>query len=171
MSSRTEAAWFAIFGVSILSFVAFVLTLFMVNLNFNRHISGHLKRAADASTVEMAQSELQIALIGIETRGLTKGYTSLWYNTPAEDLEFWYNNIKASDKLLKNVDPKSSQLEQTNMLIKLRQVLLDKAEKGEIVTVPKGASRYPFNWVFTIWLWVTIIVFILSGAYSGIFGK
>ena len=57
---------------------------------------GHLKRAADSNTTEMAKKELDIALKYMETGNLTEGYTSILFNTPDEDIGFWHQNVQSA---------------------------------------------------------------------------
>ena len=112
-------------------------------------VAGHLKRAADASTIELAKSELEFALKNMETYGWTQGYTSIVYNTPDEDIGFWYKNIKDSLKELNQVGESVSALERTNILLKLRETLLDhRGERGEAVTHPTGVAMHPYNALF-----------------------
>lgn len=114
-----------------------------VQLNIN--CTGHLKRAADANSVEMAKSELKTAIDYLEEKGFTRGYTSVFYNTPDEDIAFFYNNLKASYQELLKVGEESSSLEKSNTLMKLRETLIDHGKEGDHVTCPNGLSRYPNN--------------------------
>ena len=131
-------------------------------ITFNQDISGHLKRAADANTIELATKEMETALGSIEQRGLTSGYTSILYKTPDEDINFWYSNLSDSLSELKTVNPNASQLEKSNVLMKLRETLLDSGEKSTSITCPSGISVYPYNTAFCIWGWLSLIVFCIS---------
>jgi hypothetical protein len=127
-------------------------TLRIVNgISFNRNCEGYLKRASDANTVAQAKIELGRAIKYMEENGLTYGYTSVFYTTPDEDVEFWYNNIKSARTELEKVTDGTTPLERTNMLMKLRETLLDSGEKESSVTVPEGISIYPNN-VMYFWL-------------------
>lgn len=127
-------------------------TLRTVNgISFNRNCEGYLKRAADANTVAQAKIELGRAIKYMEENGLTHGYTSVVYTTPDEDVEFWYNNVKSAKSELEKVTDETTPLERTNMLMKLRETLLDSGEKESSVTVPEGISIYPNN-VMYFWL-------------------
>ena len=108
-------------------------------ITFDQNCEGHLKLAADANTVELAQQQLSIAVKYCEDNGLTKGYTSIFYRTPDEDIEFWYNNLKSSLNELNAVSADATQLEKSNILMKLRETLLD--DNGETsVTFPVTAT-------------------------------
>jgi len=117
-------------------------------VTFKQNVSGLLKRAADANTIELANEELTKVINYLEANNMTSGYTSVLWNTPDEDIDFWYRNLKASQNELANLQSKSA-LEKTNVLIKLRETLLDTGEKTR-VTVPEGLSVYPNNklWAF-----------------------
>ena len=122
---------------------------------FKQNVSGYLKRAADANTIELANEELTKALNYLEANNLTTGYTSMIYKTPDEDIDFWYRNLKASQNELQNLKSDSA-LEKTNVLIKLRETLLDSGEKSR-VTVPDGISVYPNNKLWTFLGWFAVI--------------
>ncbi len=112
---------------------------------------GHLKRAADANTVEIAKIELKTTLDYLKENEMTKGYTSVLYQTPDEDIAFWFNNLTQSYGELERVTENASQLEKSNLLIKLRETLLDHGKDGDTVTEPLGISIYPNNVMYAWW--------------------
>lgn len=134
--------------------IAFSLVVFGARISkkiqFKQNVSGYLKRAADASTIEIANEELTKVITYLETNNLTSGSTSMIWETPNEDIGFWYKNLKASQNELQNLKSESA-LERTNVLIKLRETLLDTGKRTK-VTVPKGLAVYPNNklWGFLI---------------------
>ena len=116
------------------------------NISFDIDCGGHIKRAADANTVELATQEMKVVIGHLERNGMTTGYTSILYRTPNEDVGFWYTNLKSSLDELEKVKPEASQLERSNLLLKLRQTLLDHSgNQGEAVTKPSGISLFPNN--------------------------
>lgn len=119
-------------------------------INFTRDCGGHLKRAADANTIPLAVQELETAIGYIERHGLTHGYTSVLYQTPDEDMGFWYRNLNDSLRELKGLAPQATELERSNVLLKLRETLLDHTQSGERVTAPEGISRFPNNRLFAL---------------------
>lgn len=139
--------------------VAFSVTVFsyrvVLKIQFKQNVTGYLKRAADANTIDLAEQELNKAISYLEAHNLTSGYTSILYRTPDEDLEFWYNNLKASQNELQTLNSTSA-LERTNVLLKLRETLLDEGEKTK-VTVPSGISVYPNNLPWAIAGWLALI--------------
>lgn len=114
-------------------------------IQFKQNVSGYLKRAADANTIKLANEELSKVIHYLEANQITSGYTSIFIKTPDEDIDFWYRNLKASQDELQNLNSESA-LERTNVLIKLRETLLDKSK----VTVPRGLSVYPNNGLWAI---------------------
>lgn len=152
------------FTLAILSFIGLlILSTYAIidGVNFDRGCGGHLKRAADANSIELAQQELQIAIDYIEDNNLTEGYTSVIYTTPDEDLGYWYSNLSQANNELINMinDGNATNLEKSNMLIKLRETLIDHkgGDTGDTITVPMGTSRYPNNATYVWLLWITTI--------------
>jgi hypothetical protein len=146
---KAVAAMFGVLGI--LFFLAYFGVVIVKGIQFDRGCEGYLKRAADANTVQMAKEQLAIAISYADEHNLTKGFTSVIYTTPDEDVGFWYNNLKASHAELSAVTEDTSQLEKTNILMKLRETLLDDGEKGTDVTIPSGISVFPNNMAYGIW--------------------
>jgi len=138
--------------------ILFSLVIFGLRISkgvvFKQNVKGYLKRAADANTIDLAAEELAKAVDYLEANDLTSGYTSIFWKEPAYDISFWYKNLKVSLQELRNLDVNTtSSLEKTNVLIKLRETLLDQGEKVK-VTVPRGISVYPDNkqWAFLMFV-------------------
>jgi hypothetical protein len=136
-----------LFGTLLLVFSLTVfITLIVMGINFNRNCGGYLKRAADSNSIEMAKTELSRAINYLELRGDTLGYTSVIYKTPDEDIAFWYHNIKSCWRQMNEININTTELEKTNVLMKLRETLLDnKGETGDQLTKPNGISKFPNN--------------------------
>lgn len=145
--------------------ILFSLTIFGLRISkkvvFEQNVTGYLKRAADANTIELAQEELTKALDYLEANELTSGYTSIFWETPDEDIDFWYRNLKASQHELQTLKSESA-LERTNVLIKLRETLVDTGESTK-VTVPDGLSVYPNNS-----LWAALMLLAIAAGFYGI---
>jgi hypothetical protein len=122
---------------------------------FKQNVSGYLKRAADASTIDLANAELTKVIDYLEANKLTSGHTSILWETPDEDIGFWYQNLKASQQELQNLNSNSA-LERTNVLMKLRETLLDTGERTN-VTIPKGLDVYPDNLLWGILMFSAFI--------------
>lgn len=143
-----------IFILSLLTFTIITTTAIVKSVKFDRNCSGYLERAANANSVDLAKAELLTAIEYIERNNLTSGYTSIIYTTPDEDLGFWYTNIKTSYNELNNLSDSASSLEKSNVLIKLRETLMDQGTSSSEVTIPSGTSFYPNN---TLWLILSIV--------------
>lgn len=143
--------------------IAMIIYLAILGIHQEQRFTGHLKRAADANTVEIAIKEMSIALTYMEENNLTSGYTSIFYRTPDEDIEFFYTNIKASLSELVAASNSDSQLERSNVLMKLRETLIDNGgDSGDDLTVPDGLSRYPHN---AIYLMINIVLMVFWFGY------
>lgn len=129
-------------------------------VRMNQGCTGHLKRAADASTVEMALSELTLATNYLEAKRVTAGSTSILWETPNNDIGYWYQNLKNSEDELRKVDHSTSQTERTNVLMKLRETVLDHGEKGDYITCPDNIEIYPSQvFIFSSWLATLLLAF------------
>lgn len=145
---------FAIF-LTIPLIIVVSLRLYL-NISFDINCKDYLKRAADANTVETASAEMDKSIKYLEDHNLTTGFTSVLWREPSEDIAFFYNNLKSAREELAKVNSTTTQLERTNILMKLRETLLDhKGKEGDEVTCPNGLSRYPNNTGFFIAGWVT----------------
>ena len=152
--------------------VVFTLAFFLwgavrivARINFDRYCEGYLKRAADANTVDLAIKNLEITLKYADENNLKSGFTSILYRTPDEDIGFWYENLSASLNELRLIKPEASQLEKTNVLIKLRETLLDQGQSTS-VTVPSSISIYPNNTGFFIWGFLVFVLLLLLGFFG-----
>ena len=152
--------------VFVLALISPVLTT-IKSIQFDQKCGGYLKQAADANSVELAERQLNLAIDYIEQHELTSGYTSVLWNTEDENIEYWYNNLKQCQKELAATKDNST-LENTNVLMKLRESLTDVDQNGTTLTIPYGISRYPNNLLYGILNIISGIVFIL---YFGILIK
>lgn len=134
-------------------------------IKYEQDCGGYLKRASDANTVELARRELARAVAYLDERGFTEGYTSVLWRTPDEDVGFWYTNLRASLAELDAVPEGASALERSNVLMKLRETLLDQGDKGARVTEPDGITRFPHNAAFmylaVAWMALLLLALIL----------
>ncbi len=149
---------FVIILCLIIPFLLWIGTRTIKSIQYNQNCGGYLKRAADSNTVDQAKEQLKIAITYMENNNLTSGYTSVLWKTPDEDVGFWYKNIKTAYDELEKISPDASQLEKTNVLMKLRETLLDNGESGTIVTEPDGISVFPNNVAFAIFGTISLIL-------------
>jgi hypothetical protein len=127
---------------------------------YEQNCGGHIERAAHANSIPTTEAELRTALNYIEAHGLTHGYTSVTYQTPDEDVGFWYANLKAGLTELEGLGPQSNPLEQSNVLMRLREALSK---------TPSGISVFPdnkfyawFGWLSGLGLVVGCILFVFG---------
>lgn len=150
--------------IGILLIIASVVTpvsCTIKSIEFKQNCSGYLKQAADANTVELAYERISMAIRYIETHNLTYGYTSILWNTEDENVEYWYKNIKACQRELEECKD-GSQLEKSNVLMKVRESLTDNGDSGTVLTIPDGISRFPNNSAYVWWGWVSVIAFVIG---------
>ncbi|MBK8621504.1 MAG: hypothetical protein IPN79_07025 [Saprospiraceae bacterium] len=126
-----------------------------------QNVTGHLKRAGDANTIDLAKEELNYVINFLDKNNIKEGYTSILWKTPDEDVTFWYKNLVASKAELDNYKGDSA-LEKTNILMKLRETLIDDGEKTK-VTIPPGLSVFPDNK-----RWAAFTVFALFAGLLGL---
>lgn len=161
-SSAITVVFALAFFFSALVFSGWLVTRIVYSIRFDRDITGYLERAAIANTVETAERELGTAVKAIEARGLTKGYTSVIYQTPDEDIGFWYSNLKAAHDELKSISPEAQPLERSNVLMKLRETISRDGSEGTYVILPSGISIFPSNTLAAVIGWGSI----LGGIFS-----
>lgn len=148
---------FAFLFVLLLVCCVMPVSTVVMYIEFKQECGGYLKQAADANSVEIALNRLDKALGYIEANGLTKGYTSILWKTEDENVGFWYQNVKACKAELAACI-NSTPLEKTNVLMKVRESLTDQGEKGTVLTIPSGISRFPDNTTYAILNIISVIV-------------
>lgn len=159
--------WFVLIIVFSAPFVLWAGLRIYNNVVFEVNCEGHIKRASDANTIEIADKELQLAIDYLDKNKITEGFTSVIYQAPADDVGFLYQNLKSSVEELNKVKPEATQLERTNVLMKLRETLLDHGEHGDKVTLPDAIEVFPNNKVYFWTGWITGI-WIVVGVIFGI---
>lgn len=144
------------------------------SITYNRDVGGHLKLAADANSIELAERQLELAIDGMDARGLCPSggdcYTSVLYRTPDEDVGFWRENIVGTlaDLQAMSPDERASNLIVSNQLLKVRETLLDSGTNGDQVTDPPGISIYGSNHLMAALGWISFLTLTLFGLWIGI---
>ena len=146
-----------------LSIVIFVSSLgyrTYKDIQFDIQCKGYLELAANANSIELAKSNLDKAIQYIEKNQLTSGNSAIFIKSPSNNITFWYANLKACQKEVWEMSVKGgTTLEQTNLLMKLRESLLN----NEVVIVPEFLSMYPYQKVTILMLYISAIFGILIG--------
>lgn len=150
------------FLFSFIFFGGFGLIRIIKNVQFNQNCGGHLELAAHANTVELAKSQLEIAVKYMQDNKMIEGYTSVVYKTPDEDVGFWYTNMNNSLNELNEVKKDASSLEKSNILIKLRESIMSSGEHGDNIMLPEGISIFPNNVVFSLWGYMSSLFLFIS---------
>ncbi len=136
---------------AVLLFTVWTVLRLISYVEFNVNCEQYIKRAADASTVETAIGELEKAISYAEKNDLTDGVVSVFLHQPKNDIGFWYNNITEACEELKNLPEDVTSLEKTNVLMKIRETLIDESREEVLVTCPDGISIYPHNLIYFLW--------------------
>jgi len=145
--------------VACVTIFTLVFTIHIVaGIRLNQQYTGHLKRAADANSLTLAEKELEIAVNYLKSRNLhtedgrnqgrIDDHTSIVYSTPDEQISFHYDNVSSALEDVRAViakGEKATHLERSNVLMKLRETLVDNGEAGVKVTFPQGLDVYPYN--------------------------
>ena len=125
------------------------------NIQFSSACGDYLKLAADANSIDVAEKHLFTAIQYIEKHGLTSGYTKIFVYYPKNDLGLWYENLKTAQTQLQEMQKKPyTELEESNMLMKLRETLLD---SDGTLTHPLGIS---FGDGFTVQFWLMSLLWL-----------
>jgi len=122
----------------------FLGTCAVKRIHFKQDCSGYLKQAADANTPELALDRLNRAIDYVEAHGLTSGYTSVLWRTEDQNVGFWYMNLKACQSELEGCLD-GTQLEKSNVLMKVRESLTEDGDHGTQLTIPSNIVFYPDN--------------------------
>lgn len=144
----------------ILAIICFISPFFswipsIVNsIQFSANCGNYLKLSADANSIEIAEKQLTKAVDYLETNNLTSGHTKIFVYYPKNDIGMWYENLKSAQTQLRNMLEKEeiTELEESNMLMKLRETILD---NDRCLTHPEGISLHP-NYTVMFWLNVTL---------------
>lgn len=81
----------------------------------------------------------------------------MFYQTPADDIGFWYQNLKAAEGVLRGVGEGATQLERTNILLKFRE---------SITSPPEGIYLYPQQLAWNQMMFALFAVFLVCGVWS-----
>jgi len=158
MSRKNYTPHNTVILVSMFAFAATIVYHLVAGIMFDRDYSGHLKRAADANSLKLAEQELKIAVSYLQSRhldspggrnlGQIDDHTSMFWSTPDEQISFHYDNVVTALAEVQSVLTKgeaATPLERSNVLMKLRETLLDNTREGVKVTYPQGLDVYPSN--------------------------
>lgn len=154
---------FVIFAISLLSLAAWGASSYYNSLCYSWNCGQYLERAANATTVGNAIENMDHALSYLDENGMTEGNTGVLWQTPKNDVGYWYKNLSDATTELQTLPEESSPMEKSNMLMKLKEAILDVGEKGTYVAQPAGIHNFPHNPLYLGWIFVTGVVLVCSG--------
>lgn len=122
----------------------------VAGMQFSANCGDYLKLSADASSIDIAEKHLSTAITYLEDNELTSGQTKVFVRYPKNDIGLWYGNLKDMQTQLRDMQTDGyTELEQSNMLMKLREVVLD----GDgCLTLPFCISIVHTNYALIFWL-------------------
>lgn len=140
-------------GLIVLSLLTVPIACVYRLLPFEQGCRGHVDNAVKANSTALAVEELTIAISYAENHGLTSGNTSLIWETPDNDIRFWYLNLKALRTSLQQNDDGVQQ----NILTKLSTSLKE-------IKYPEDIELYPNRgiWFVLGFLWVPLIIVLVG---------
>jgi hypothetical protein len=135
------------------------------SITFSANCKDYLKLAADANSIELAEKHLASAISYLEKEGLTTGHTKIIHYYPSNDIGLWYENLKSAQTQLRDIQSREyTELEESNMLMKLRETILD---SDNSVTHPIGISMADN---FSTMFWLNILIWLPCWAIAIFFG-
>jgi hypothetical protein len=139
---------------------------FIVNsISFGIHCGGRMERAANANSITLALQEMEVVVGYLEKHELTKGNTAILWETPDQDLGFFYKNMKDSLTELRSIKEDATPLEKSNVLMKLRESLTNHSQGSTGVTAPFGISFSPYNRLIAMLATFCIFMLIIGAMF------
>ena len=137
------------------------------SVKFGANCKDYLKLSSDANSVVLAEKHLTTAINYLEENNITSGQAKFFVAYPKNDVSLWYENLKTAQSQLQEMIEigEYTELEQSNMLMKLRETLLD---DGGSVTLPLAISLNPHG-TLLLWLNSTMWIFWAVWGFYGIF--
>lgn len=150
-----------LFAISVLlamPFFGWAITRIVKNQEFDNNATYYIDGASKAKDIKSACEQINIANDYLVNNGLTSGYTSIISRTPDEDLFVFYQDI---DKKMKYFCLTKDYTDESYII--LYQKYVDMREmKPHDISVPPGISIYPYNLLYLIWMFVSIVMAIIS---------
>ena len=135
--------------ISILVPFVYYGAMIVRGIEFNIDCTGYLSLAVNANSVEIAEERLTTAIEYLEANNMTSGDCKfIIANRPENNIDFWYTNLKSAQAQLREIitNNTASELEKSNVLIKLRETLLDDNE----LVIPENLWIYPNQTIIII---------------------
>ena len=135
------------------------------DIQFSANCGDYLELSADANSVVLAEKHLTTAINYLEENNLTSGQAKWFVAYPKNDISLWFENLKTAQIQLQEMikDGNYTELEQSNMLMKLRETLMDGGE-NERITLPLAISLAPNG---TLLVWLNSVLWLFMWALGG----
>ena len=136
------------------------------DIQFSANCGDYLELSADANSVVLAEKHLTTAINYLEENNLTSGQAKWFVAYPKNDISLWFENLKTAQMQLQKMikDGNYTELEQSNMLMKLRETLMDDGESASI-TLPLAISLWPNG---TLLVWLNSVLWLFAWVLGGI---
>ena len=151
-----------------LLFVLIVITFECVTTQkFKIEFLGHLERAANTTLTETALNELGIGVDYLEIKQMTSGFTSVVWNTPDEDVGYFYTNLKNAYANLHKINYTGTEIEKSNALLKLKESLIyNNGKHGDKVIYPDDLQYYQNKYIWAFFDYSSGFLFIYLILYA-----
>jgi len=126
-------------------FIVWAVIRIVASYQFSVGCGQYLQRASTANSIALASSNLDSAIQYLDDHNLTSGQVSIFLKQPANDITYWYTNLKSAQTELQNMSPDATQLEVSNELMKIKETLITNTSDGETLICPDGIEIYPNN--------------------------
>ena len=151
-----------LFWISLASMFVWAFVRLNNYLLFEKAITHPLEHVAQATTVEEAARDLSVVLARLKERGMDNGSTAIFVKTPSDDLALWYSKLETTRANLEAAATNASNevLTSQGTLAEMRRVLSNEKVK---VFIPFGVTTFPNNGLFALWIWMSILIFVITG--------
>lgn len=122
-------------------------------IEFNFAVEGYFHNYLESGSIKGAKKNLEAAIEELESRGLTEGQISIFWENPNNNIGLWYNNLVESKEVLEKVVSEETTFNQIIILEKQKDGLKGTSTSTE-VKHPNGISIYPYN---KIYFWCSIL--------------
>lgn len=164
--NQYKGLWFLLTILSSLISIGIIINIITLHIEFKQNCTSYLKGAANANSISLAINRLQPAILFLEQNHKTQGYSHIFIKTEDANVTFWFQNLKsAQHELLKIQHTTLTPLEESNVLMKLKETIMEQNQYGSYVTLPPHIVFFPqqTQWALTI---ITLLLTLNISAIS-----
>lgn len=133
----------------------------VLSIRYDTHVTERLERAHSAHDLDTLYRELHRATDYLQLTDRDEGYTSIIYDTPSEDVGYWYRNLVQAQRevhdMLYFIDEGKERPPNNEINVLIQKVRRTIAPYGDIKT-PQGISVYPHNLYYFAWAILSIVL-------------